>query len=205
MKTKDFLIKSAGIGVQDALAATEQLGRDSGLTQKENLRLRLLAEELLGMMRSITGEVEAQYHAEETDHRYTLCLASEVKMTQEVRKLLLSVSSRGKNAAAKGFMGKIRDMIGAALLPDENGLSFLSGFSLGLMSGAAVNGPAAQQVSADAFTWSMQKYKTGIDQDRDKNEEAWDELEKSIVASLADEVIVRIVGTRVEIEIQKAF
>ena len=60
MKTKDFLIKSAGIGVQDALAATEQLGRDSGLTQKENLRLRLLAEELLGMMRSITGEVEAQ-------------------------------------------------------------------------------------------------------------------------------------------------
>ena len=57
MKTKDFLIKSAGIGAQDALAATEQLGRDSGLTQKENLRLRLLAEELLGMMRSITREV----------------------------------------------------------------------------------------------------------------------------------------------------
>ena len=33
----------------------------------------------------------------------------------------------------------------------------------------------------------------------------WDELEKSIIANLADDVIVSVKGNRVEIEIKKNF
>lgn len=205
MKTKEFLIRNAGKEIEDALAATEKLGRDSGLTAKENLRLRLLAEELLGMTRSITGGVEARYSAEETGKKFTLDLSANVEMTQELRKLLLSVSSRGENAAAKGFMGKIKDMIAAALLPDEYGVSIKTGFSLGLMSMGPYNSPAAQQVSAEALMWSMRKYKDEIDKNRAGAEEEWDELEKSIVASIADEVIVRMAGSEIGITIQKAF
>ena len=208
MKTNEFRLRITGQGMEDALAATEQLGRDSGLTSKENLRLRLLAEELFGMVRSITEDIEASYFAEAKDKSFTLRLSFNVKMTHELRERLISVSSQGKNAAAKGFMGKIKDMIAVALLPDESGASVMSGISLGVMGLGSNTSPAAQQSAATAIQWSLQKYKNEIEKDREENgesKEAWDELEKSIVASIADEVVVSIVGSDVDITIEKAF
>ena len=60
----------------------------------------------------------------------------------------------------------------------------------------------------EALTWSMKKYRSSVDEARDTNgrpAEAWDELEKSIVASIADEVTVRIKDSGVAITIEKAF
>ena len=49
--------------------------------------------------------------------------------------------------------------------------------------------------------WSLSTYKQGA-----KNKtEAWDELEKSIIANMADDVIVGIIGGKVEITIKKSF
>ncbi len=59
MKTPEILVSSFGAGMAEALEATEKLGADSGLGRKEILRLRLLAEELIGMMRGIAGNIEA--------------------------------------------------------------------------------------------------------------------------------------------------
>lgn len=205
MNTREFLISSTGAGMDDALSATEQLGYDSGLTAKENLRLRLLSEELLGMLRSIAGKVEATYHVEELDGHFKIHLTSKIEMNQEVRKQLISVSSQGKNAAVKGFMDKIKDMIAVALLPDEYGISIVTGFALDIVNASPNNSPTAHQVSAETLMWSMHKYKSELNKMGDDSDEEWDELEKSIVASIADEVIVRIVGSNVEIEIQKAF
>ena len=104
MNTAEIRITSRGDGMEEALAATEQLGLDSGLGHKENLRLRLLAEELIGLMRGITGSVEACYLGRQEDRKFELSLSADVSMTQELRKQLLAASSSGKNAAAKGFM-----------------------------------------------------------------------------------------------------
>ena len=50
-------------------------------------------------------------------------------------------------------------------------------------------------------TWTLSRYK-----DSQKNsEEPWDELEKSIIANLADDVIVSVKGNKVEIVIVKTF
>ena len=203
-----FVIKSDGTGIGEALAFTEQTGNDAKLGKKENLRLRLLAEELFGMIRGVAGDVEANYTIVNENNMFTLTLASEIKMTQESKKQLISISSKGKNAAAKGFMGKIKDMIATALLPDEFGLTAMTSFSLGLMSGAPATTAAARQTMTESIVWSMNKYKSEIDDDRNSNieyKEAWDELEKSIVASIADDVIVRITGSAVQISIKKSF
>ena len=72
MNTAEIRITSLGEGMEDALAATEQLGLDSGLGHKENLRLRLLAEELIGMLRGIAGSVEAIYQAGQEKQSFTL-------------------------------------------------------------------------------------------------------------------------------------
>lgn len=206
--TEKFVIKSDGTGFGDALTYTEQFGENAGLTKKENLHLRLLCEELFGIIRNVAGDVEADYSVTGENKQFTLNLVSEVKMTQELKKQLIAVSSKGKNAAAKGFMGKIKDMIATALLPDEFGLTAMTSFSLGLMSAAPATSSAARQTMTESIIWSMNKYKTEIDSDRNINTEfkdAWDELEKSIVASIADDVVVKITGSVVEISIKKAF
>ena len=207
MKQEEFIVTSRGEGMQDALAATEKLGADSGLNKKENLRLRLLAEELFGMVRSIVGELEARYWIEHEGKSFDMHLSSEVELTQEMRKALISVSSQGENAAARGFMGKLRDMIAAALLPKET-RPLLSDLSLGFMGLASNSSPYAQQAAADAFRWSMSQYKDIVSSELSENEDSraeWDELEKSIVANIADEIVVSVVGSAVEITISKAF
>ena len=200
MESYILQVNSRGDGMEEALAATENAGRESGLSRKETLRLRLLAEELFGMVRSLAGQVGGQYTLEREGKRFLLRLSADVKMTQELRKQLIAVSSQGENAAARSFMGKIRDMIAAALLPREEGPSSLS---LGLMSLGSPGG-----YRAGAYDWSLTRYKTGVSDrlgEDGKAAEAWDELEKSIVARLADEVSVRIEGSNVEIAISKEF
>ena len=204
MNTDEIRITSRGDGMEEALAATERLGLESGLGHKENLRLRLLAEELIGLMRGIAGSVEADYQAGQENKEFTLCLRADVSMSMELRRQLLAASSSGKNAAAKGLMGRIRDMVAAFMLPEKGESPIPSGLSLGLMS----MGSPSHYRSGEGYAWTLRQYMSEVQNGRDKDEEAaeaWDELEKSIVANLADDVSVKIEGSGVEIAITKAF
>ncbi|MBQ6470239.1 MAG: hypothetical protein IJJ50_09345 [Lachnospiraceae bacterium] len=202
MRTEEIIVNGHGGGIREAMNVTEKAGEEAGLSVKEMLRLRLLAEELLGMMRGIVGEAEAVFWAENNEKRFELHLDSDVPLSQEMRKELISVSSKGENAAAKGFMGKIREMIAVIVLPRESGPTMAS---LGLMSFGSPNGFRAGSVS---YAWSMNEYRLGVENRRLESEEAgaaWDELEKSIVANIADEVSVSINGSHVETVIYKEF
>ena len=191
--------------MNEALAATERLGLDSGLGHKENLRLRLLAEELIGLLRGIAGTVEAFYQAGEEERRFSLRLSADVILDQETRRQLIAASSSGKNAAARGFMGKLREMVAFVLLPKSQSAATASDLALGLIS---MGSPMGFVSGEDAYSWSMSNYVSELKDKLDEVEEAkeaWDELEKSIVANLADEVSVNIVGNAVSITITKVF
>ena len=60
-------------------------------------------------------------------------------------------------------------------------------------------------VSFDSFYWSLDAYKERITEIRDAQEAkaAWDELEKSVVYRLADEVQVGIRRIKVELVVEK--
>ena len=196
MKTEKVYITNKELGMQDALQMTEKIGTEQGLEKKQLLHLRLLSEELFGMLKGITGEIEADYWVGYEGKKFDIHLKSEIKLTDEMREQFLSASSSGKNAAEKGFMGKLRVMIAEALISN----TAASGFSLGLMSMAS---PNAQNAALKSYQWSMEKYKTELKKKND--EDSWDELEKSIVANIADDVSVSIVGSDVEIIVTKAF
>ena len=125
-------------------------------------------------------------------------------MTDEMRSQLLSASSSGKNAAAKGFMGKLRVLIAEALFtttPYDS--QMVAGMSLGMMN---MDGLSMQETFG--YYWSMDRYMNEVKNqmaDSADAAEAWDELEKSIVANIADEVSVRILGSNVEIIVAKSF
>ena len=204
MRTREITVTSRGLGMHDALGMTETLGTESGLGQKEVLHLRLLAEELFGMLKGIAGDVEALYWMEIEGKSFEMHMKSSFEMTKEMREELLSASTSGENEAARGFMGRLRDMIAVKLLPSQEGPSELA---LSLIN-AAWAAPAGNHLVNSSDVWSMQQYKSEVESGRSEREdaqEAWDELEKSIVANVADEVRISIVGSTVEITIFKAF
>ena len=202
MKTKKIFVNSKELGMKDALAMTEGLGMEQELEVKQLRRLILLAEELFGMLRSISGVLEADYWVEYEGKSFEIHLKSNVELNDDLRKAFLAVSSSGENSAAKGFMGRLKVLIAEALFAngDQSSPMLLSGLSMGLMSMAS---PSPMGAGSISYAWSLSKYKD--EAKKDEESEAWDELEKSIVANVADEVSVKILGTSVEIIVNKAF
>lgn len=199
-------VTSMGDGWDEAAELTERVGAESRLKRSEVLRLRLLAEELIGMLRGIAGNVEAEFGIERLYRQFTLRLTADIAMSREMHERLIAVSSQKKNDAAQSFMGKLREMIAVALLPKESGEDAVADFSLGIMGAAGNTIDYSTRLPKDTFYWSMQQYRENVESGRgNETAAAWDELEKSIVANIADEVSVRIVGTNVGITIEKTF
>ena len=198
-----------GAGVTAALEQAAAAAAYRDLNKKETLRLCLLAEEMLGMLREITGETEAGFWLESQNKRFSLHLTAHPVITAAMRTELLSVSTSGKNDAAVGFMGKLRDIMERAF--DATEVKDPSAYYLqGLLLSSSMEGldPMTYSAGATMVTWSMEKYKRTILEEKENNAEAmqeWDELEKSIVANLADEVRISLRGRDVELTVYKDF
>ena len=197
-------VTNTGEGTEEALTAAQRSAAYGGLDLKKSLHLRLLAEETLGMLRQITGKREAEFWISSDGMKYVLHLVAVRIVTQKMRDELLKVSSSGKNEAAKGFMGKIRDVFDRAFASEGAG-AMSDYYAMGMVDSFSVDHVSA---SASAAVWSMQKYKEAVKEQaaREKNaDEKWDELERSIVANVADEVRIAIKGDKVEMTVEKDF
>ena len=217
MKTDKITVTNAGEGMVEAVEQAGAAAAYRGLTVKEAVHLRLLSEEMLGMFRQITGKAEAVFWIESERKHFELHLAAHKIVTGEMRKELLSVSSSGKNAAAVGVMGKLRVIFERAFYDAAGGAepsSYSAYYMQGLMfpAGPDAMDPMAfalnASLNAKIANWSMQKYKATVAQEKSEDaaaQEEWDELEKSIVANIADEVTVAIRGGEVEMTVYKNF
>ena len=110
---------------------------------------------------------------------------------------LINLSKNKKNAMATGIIGKIRSLIEDFFMGDE-----------GAKACGAI--PSFYQAANEynigldhSYIWSLGEYKTSVK--KENNEKAWDELEKSIIASIADDVIVGVKGRQASIVVIKKF
>ena len=191
MKTDVIVVSNKGDKLDAALAQVEKVAGYKNLSHKSALHLRLLAEEMLGMMNSVAGNVEGEFWIEDENDVYQLHLQVETDMDSEKRKQLISASTSGQNEANRGIMGKIR----AFFEPEDN---FPVYFDSSVF-------PESNMY--ETTSWSMSLYREQLElylrQDRKGAQEAWDELEKSVVAHVADDVKVAIRGRTVEMTIVK--
>jgi hypothetical protein len=109
MKTDVIVVSSKGSQMETALDQVDKVTAYKGLGKKDALHLRLLAEEMMAMMRSITGETQGKFWIEDNDGTYELHLQAATRMTSTKREKLLSTATSGKNESARTFMGKLRD------------------------------------------------------------------------------------------------
>ncbi len=178
MKSDVIRVTNKGSGFDEAFAQAEAAARFRELDRNSALHLRLLTEEMMGMMRALTGEREADFWIDSTEGDGALRLHLQVKtlMNAEMRKKLLSASTSGVNAAASGLAGKLRDLFESAMEP------------------------VSQEMAQDL--------KNGIYSSAEGSrapKEDWDELEKSVVSNIADDVKISIVNQNVEMIIIKQF
>ena len=192
MKTEAIVVSSKGQGMDAALAQAEVVGAQLGLGGREAIHLRLLAEEMMNMMRSIIGALQGRFWIEADGGEYRLYLKTVTLMDSEQRAQLIGASTSGKNEAHRGIMGKIRAFFEP--MPIDDTPAYL-----------------VEAIESDPngdLTWSLEAYRERLRRNKDNGGEArdeWDELEKSLVTHLADDVKVSIRGNDVELTIFKAY
>ncbi len=198
MKTDVIVVSSRGSQVETALNEAEKVAVYKGLSPKKALHLRLLTEEMMGMMRSITGETEGKFWIEDQNGEFRLHLQVETQMDSEKRGQLLSAATSGKNESAKGLMGKLRDLFDRAADAD------VAPLTSPLMIHDMFDQTSTPTLD---WEWSLAMYEDALSARLRQNDaeakEAWDELEKSVVALVADDVKVSIRGGTVEMIIVK--
>lgn len=187
MKTDMIIISSGDDKINDALTMAEKVAAYKELSPKNALHLRLLTEEVMGMVRAITGDVEGKFWIEDDNNVFQIHLKVRTSIDEKQREQLISASKSGKNEATRGIMGKIR-----ALFEPVEGIPMFY---------------EMEYCDYGDATWSMLAYREQLQKYIEKNSdgarEAWDELEKSVIFHIADDVKVSVYGRDVEMVVIK--
>ena len=203
MKTSKIKVNSRGYGMEYALDEVEDFSRLMGFDERSARRARLLAEETMSMVRAIVDEFSASFWMESTPEcNCELHLQAETTMDYDKKQELISASTQQRNEASVGIMGKIKDFIEDSMYNMRDGASVAVGDSQAMGMGGVV--------IADIYMWSLQQYRQDVQEQKEKGDDEaiddlLDELEKSIVANIADDVKVSVKGNSIEMIIRKNF
>ncbi|MDD7218440.1 MAG: hypothetical protein PUI16_00345 [Clostridia bacterium] len=206
MKTDVVKVDNMWNGADKAFQEVEEFCVHQKLSEKDSLRFRLLTEEMMGMVKSIAGEFVADFWAENTGSCCELHLCVSTQMDRKKHQEFLNTSRGEEHVTVKGIMGKIRNILELymtgyvenSVQQKKSGVNMMT-YGMSDMEDAG---------KENKNEWSLQSYKVAVlsrKTDDKETEEAKDELEKSIVAKLADDVRVRVHANTVEMVVYKKF
>ena len=205
MVSEKFMVNSEAQRMAAARYATEEFARSAKLGQRDTLRLTLLVEETLGMMKAMVDEFYGQLWFAGEGNKCQLHLQATANVNADAKEELLSVSTTGKNAAAKGFMSMLGEVISSAAHSFGKGLDAAYGqnaVQYGFVSPGGMGTPDVYDLTP---IWTLQEYRTNLQSGGDETEKALEDLEKSIVANLADDIVVGVKRDRIEMVIATTF
>ena len=208
MVSDKFMVNSDAGRMAAARYATENFAWQAGLDKRDTLKLSLLVEETLGMVKVMVDDFYGQLWFSGDASACAIHLEVTANMDSDRKQELLSVSSTGRNAAAKGFMGMLGDVISGAL--HNIGRAVDSAYGESAVSGSVVAPAGLGTPNLYDLTpvWTLEQYRENVEKGRlsaDALEQAKEDLEKSIVANLADNVVVGVKKDRIELVIEKKF
>jgi hypothetical protein len=183
----------------------DELLEDLDLKPKDAVHMKLLFEETVGMLKALTADYHAAIWFEKYNHECCIRVSGKTEMSQEKKEGLLGVASQKENTLVKGFMGKVGDIIENGLLNYSNVMKLQQEYGGGFVNYGTMGMYNGVEGMADSgIMWSLYEYRDALKENIDAGEEvkeAWDELEKSIVASLAKDVLVGVKGNRIDMTI----
>ena len=197
MKSNVCKIENGTRDLAAIFAESERVAAYNGFTTKQTLQLRLLCEELDGMLPNIIGDFEGSLWIECTDGLCKVNVSIKIpEFNAKEKEDLIAIAKNKKNAAAVGIVGKIRNAIENFCLSEETQMGFEAAGTFHLAMGYS-------EGVDYSYLWSLEQYRNSVK--KETQAEAWDELEKSVIASVADDVVVGVRGKQAEIVITKKF
>ena len=198
MKSNVCKIDSGTKDLAAIFAESEKVAKYNGLTHKQAMQLRLICEEIDGMLPNIIDDFNGELWIELEDGVCKVNVSLSFKeFTAEKKKDLIGIARNKKNASAVGIVGRIRSSIENILLDEDS----FKGFTMSAES-AYLSGEYYDRMDY-SHMWSLGQYRSTVEKEKMRDE--WDELEKSVIASVADDVIVGVKGKRADIIIVKKF
>lgn len=206
MITDKIQIDNKGAGLEQALEETERFCAYRRMNEKETRRMRLLAEETILMLRELATHFSGEFWLEGEREKCSLIVDVSTLMTDQNRQELMGVSTSGKNLLRKGIMGKIGAFFDIGLSQAAYPSDKADVMYYGMLSSELAY--AADPTTVGGLMWSLQTYRDRIGAEADKSDvpeisEAWDELQQSIIANLADDVQVGIRGGHVKMIVSR--
>ena len=193
-------------GRLEALETADSFNRNNRFSGKNALHIRLLTEELICMVHNIfegfLGNLWLESSRTDDGVICKICLSGNRVIDPKQEGLLISVSSNGRNEYASGILGKIREAfrVNAQYSADKE---YMDGFyAENNWYGMGIRKKAAEGENGENC-WSLSNYRDNLSDNRENAAEEWDELEKNIIARLADDVKVWITDETTEVVIVK--
>jgi hypothetical protein len=198
MKSNVCKIEKGTRDLAAILKESERVAEYNGLTHKQTLQLRLLCEEIDGMLPNIIDDFDGEIWIDFEDGVCKITVSIQIpEFNVDKKEELIGIAKNKKNAAVVGIVGKIRDKIENYFL-DEDTMK-----SLALSAGDVEFANGYYDGVDYSYLWRLEEYRSTVK--KEEQAEAWDELEKSVIASASDDVIVGVRGKRAEIVIVKKF
>ena len=176
------------------LKESERVALYNGFDKKQTLQLRLICEEIDGMLPNIIDDFDGEFWIEYENGECKVNVCIDIpELTASKKDELIKLSKDKKNAATVGIVGKIRSVIENLFLNKGT----FNTFDMATLFNAGVEYSVGIESTC---SWSLKKYKKAVSEENTKD---WDELEKSIISNLADDVIVGVKGKRANIIVVK--
>ena len=198
MKSNTCKIEKGTKDLAAILSESEKVAAYNKLNDKQTAQLRLLCEEIDGMLPNIVDDFEGKFWIEYEKDVCKVNVSIQIsEFSADKKEEIIAISKSKKNSAAVGIVGRIRNVIEDFFLDENNTAAF--DVTPGMFGSAVGYGEGVDY----SYLWSLEKYREFVKQENEK--ENWDELEKSVIASLADDVTVGVKGKQVDIVIVKRF
>lgn len=197
MVTNKCVLNGNDEDLKKVLKEVELAADYNQLAHKPSIQLRLLAEEMIGIEKGILGFVRGEFYMENEGNEYKLYLEAQLNLEASEREAFVKVSSSKSNEAYKGFKGKLLKVIDSMTGANAAADGGMSPLASGYMENEVITG--FQSNSLDL--WQLTRY----EEESKDNREIWDEMEKSIVARLADEILISFREGKLTMTVIKAF
>lgn len=183
MRSDVFKIDSDTATILDA---TEKFGKICELPDEDARTLRLLAQEMLSMTERLLDAYGFSYYVENADKLFSLHLTVNAAVNLTEKDMLLSVSKTGKNEATKGIWGKISGLFESMIMGEQEF-------------------PMATAISMPDSDMSYISPVPLFDPAELPHQEDWNGVEKCIIDSLADDVLIGVRSNEAELLVKIDF
>lgn len=195
-KTEKLWVNSSICRIHDADELVKEFSAVNNIGDKDRLRMSLLAEETMCMAMNSLKNFEGELWLEKTENGYALYLEADVRETEGTADCVLSYP--------EGFMSKIAEMLNCSYVFED--ISDMPNDLKKMLPDYLSYGMKQDSISHIwTGAWSLSAYRSSLKEHCGEEgiDRILDELEKSIVASLADDVTVGIIEKKIRLTICK--